>query len=81
MPDAVSSLFDKLYLIPQHVLADLEERKALSKALEVTFEKSLLYPESFTAIPELKFDKLLDSLARLVQRFQFDLPPYFNNNA
>jgi hypothetical protein len=34
-----------------------------------------------TAIPDLKFDKLLDSLSRLVPRFQFDLPPYFINNA
>lgn len=36
---------------------------------------------TITAIPELKFDKLLDSLSRLVPRFQFDLPPYFINNA
>eukprot|EP00804_Cyclotella_cryptica_P026543 CCRYP_015398-RA/>CCRYP_015398-RA protein AED:0.03 eAED:0.03 QI:132/1/1/1/1/1/4/605/773 len=85
--DAVSSLFGELQLIPHHVLADSEERKALSKALEITFENSLLYPESscargdITAIPELKFDKLLDSLSRLVPRFQFDLPPYFINNA
>jgi len=85
--DAVSSLFGELQLIPEHVLADSEERKALSKALEITFDNSLLYPESsctigdLTAIPELKFDKLLDSLSRLVPRFQFDLPPYFINNA
>lgn len=87
MADAVSSLFGELQLIPEHVLADSEERMALSKALEITFENSLLYPESSptkgdtTAIPELKFDKLLDSLSRLVPRFQFDLPPYFINNA
>jgi hypothetical protein len=87
MADAVSSLFGELQLIPEHVLADSEERKALSKALEITFDNSLLYPESswtkgdITAIPELKFDKLLDSLSRLVPRFQFDLPPYFINNA
>ncbi|KAL7516330.1 hypothetical protein ACHAWX_001358 [Stephanocyclus meneghinianus] len=85
--DAVSSLFGELQLIPEHVLADSEERMALSKALEITFENSLLYPQSSstkgdtTAIPELKFDKLLDSLSRLVPRFQFDLPPYFINNA
>jgi aarF domain-containing kinase len=34
-----------------------------------------------TYIPELKFDKLLDGLVRLVPRFKFQLPPYFINNA
>mmetsp|Transcript_20243 Transcript_20243/g.34502 ORF Transcript_20243/g.34502 Transcript_20243/m.34502 type:complete len:781 (-) Transcript_20243:91-2433(-) len=85
--DAVSSLFGELRLIPQHILDDDEERAALAEALEITFENSLLYPEAAageddtTAIPDLKFDKLLDSLSRLVPRFQFDLPPYFINNA
>ena len=85
--DAVSSLFGELRLIPQHVLDNDDERAALAEALEITFENSLLYPnadaddDDTTAIPKLKFDKLLDSLSRLVPRFQFDLPPYFINNA
>ena len=87
--DAVSALFGELRLIPQHILDDEKERTALAEALHITFENSLLYPEptisssgeEITAIPDLKFDKLLDSLSRLVPRFQFDLPPYFINNA
>lgn len=87
--DAVSALFGELRLIPQRVLDDEGERAALAEALEITFENSLLYPDAATAsgegdataIPDLKFDKLLDSLSRLVPRFQFDLPPYFINNA
>ena len=84
--DAVSSLFGELRLIPQHILDNDEERAALAEALEITFENSLLYPDAdgkddTTAIPDLKFDKLLGSLSRLVPRFQFDLPPYFINNA
>lgn len=84
--DAVSSLFGELQLIPQHILDDPEEKAALADALEYTFENSLIYVDSpgggdETAIPDLKFDKLLDSLSRLVPRFQFDLPPYFINNA
>ena len=87
--DAVSALFGELRLIPQHILDDKKERTALAEALHITFENSLLYPEptisssgeEITAIPDLKFDKLLDSLSRLVPRFQFDLPPYFINNA
>jgi len=83
---AVSSLFGELRLIPQHILDNDDERAALAEALEITFENSLLYPnaagdDETTAIPDLKFDKLLDSLSRLVPRFQFDLPPYFINNA
>lgn len=87
--DAVSELFGELQLIPQNILNDDSERAALAEALHITFENSLLYPEptmtssgeEITAIPDLKFDKLLDSLSRLVPRFQFDLPPYFINNA
>ena len=49
------------------MLDDPKERRALAQALEVTFENSLLYPKLLssnskdTQIPELKFDKLLDS--------------------
>ncbi len=92
---SVSSLFGELQLIPQSVLDDENERRALEEALRITFDNSLLYPPvassggkgvgaevgTTTAIPDLKFDKLLDSLSRLVPRFQFDLPPYFINNA
>ena len=106
---SVSSLFGELQLIPQSVLDDEGERRALEEALRITFDNSLVYPPDpdhdertrssssssssssvgkrggvvakRTAIPDLKFDKLLDSLSRLVPRFQFDLPPYFINNA
>ena len=106
----MSSLFGELQLIPQSVLDDEGERRALEEALRITFDNSLIYPPDpdhdertgsssssssssssvgkrggvvarRTAIPDLKFDKLLDSLSRLVPRFQFDLPPYFINNA
>lgn len=49
--------------------------------------EALVYPDDDsidngkTQIPKLKFDKLLDALARLVPRFRFELPPYFINNA
>uniref|UniRef100_A0A7S0C069 Uncharacterized protein n=1 Tax=Proboscia inermis TaxID=420281 RepID=A0A7S0C069_9STRA len=53
--------------------------------MELTLEESLVYPQQTTRgatqIPELKFDKLLEGLTRLVPRFQFRLPPYFINNA
>ena len=92
--EAVASLFGQLDLMPQEVLSDKNERAALTSALTKTMEEVLVYPEgesilstntlkpkSTTNVPTLKFDKLLDGLVRLVPRFQFELPPYFINNA
>ena len=82
---AVADLFGELQLIPQDVLDDPVERTALQAAMKTTLAESLKYPEvgeeGETAVPVLLFDKLLDALSRLVPRFQFDLPPYFINNA
>lgn len=86
--EAVAKLFGELSLLPQKVLNDEEERAALTEALEKTMAEALVYPDDSdssdgekTQIPKLKFDKLLDALARLVPRFRFELPPYFINNA
>lgn len=84
--EAVAKLFGELSLLPQEVLLDPEERAALTDALDKTMTESLVYPDELvdddqTQIPKLKFDKLLDALARLVPRFRFELPPYFINNA
>ena len=85
--EAVAKLFGELSLLPQEVLLDPTERAALTEALEKTMAEALVYPdddsldENQTQIPKLKFDKLLDALARLVPRFRFELPPYFINNA
>jgi len=81
---AVADLFGELQLIPQPVLDDPTERQALQDAMKITLAESLKYPdteEGETAVPVLLFDKLLDALSRLVPRFEFDLPPYFINNA
>jgi aarF domain-containing kinase len=84
---AVADLFGDLMLLPPQVLADPTERAALTQALDQTFQEVLQYPTTTTAtatataIPSLRFDKLLDGMARLVPRFQFQLPPYFLNNA
>ncbi|KAL3906627.1 MAG: hypothetical protein SGILL_009193 [Bacillariaceae sp.] len=82
---AVADLFGELQLVPDHVLADPNERKALASELESALSQVLVYNgqvgDDSTSIPTLRFDKLLDVLARLVPRFQFQLPPYFLNNA
>lgn len=86
--EAVANLFGELSLLPEEVLLDPVERAALTEALEKTLAEALIYPpedashnDYATQIPKLKFDKLLDALSRLVPRFQFELPPYFINNA
>lgn len=85
--EAVASLFSELNLVPDEVVSDPDERLALTAALDITMSESLEYPghgdssDEETQIPKLKFDKLLDALTRLIPRFQFQLPPYFINNA
>lgn len=91
---AVACLFGELNLLPAEILNDVQERHALTEALEKTLEETLVYPlgedlkglqsissNSRSTVPTLKFDKLLDGLVRLVPRFKFQLPPYFINNA
>ena len=81
--DAVANLFGELQLLPEHVIRDDAEIEELKKSLDRLASRILVYPEdgSGSTVPALKFDSLLESLATLVPRFQFKLPPYFLNNA
>ncbi len=88
---AVSELFGELQLLPEEILANPFESAALAEELTLAVDKVLVFPtDEETAIleaqgkpkiPNLRFDKLLDVLTRLVPRFRFQLPPYFLNNA
>ena len=78
--DAVALLFGELMLLPPEVLEDPTELAALRTALAATVDDVLVFSEGREP-PVLKFDRLLDALARLVPRFDFQLPPYFANNA
>lgn len=78
--DAVALLFGELMLLPPEVLEDPTELAALREALAATVNDVLVFSEGLEP-PVLKFDRLLDALARLVPRFDFRLPPYFANNA
>lgn len=88
---AVAQLFGELALIPDSVLQNPSEMEALGQELEAALVEVLVYPSGDTSssssspssstIPQLRFDKLLNVLSRLVPRFQFELPPYFLNNA
>lgn len=72
LADALRATFENALLYP--VIENVSSGKEEGGSGQYT-------DSTTTAIPELKFDKLLDSLSRLVPRFQFDLPPYFINNA
>lgn len=85
--EAVAQMFGQLQLLPSWVIENPEEHRALTAALNETFNQVLVYPElkegdeNASRVPTLRFDKLLGSLAALVSRFEFALPPYFLNNA
>lgn len=85
--DAISSLFNELELLPLEVVNDTQRRKELADALQVAFDNSLVFPEvhqlnnAASSIPDLRFDNLLSALTSLVVNFEFQLPPYFLNNA
>jgi len=77
---AVAALFGELLLIPAEVMNDQEKLNEFSRALEEVADEVLEYSDD-EQIPSLQFDRLLFGLAGLIPRFQFQLPPYFLNNA
>lgn len=95
--DAMARLFIDLQLLPSHRAIlfnqDPVERAVFTQALNETLDKVLQFPDkdtsssssspssSVTSIPILRFDNLLGGLTSLVARFEFQLPPYFLNNA
>ena len=84
---AVANLFGELALIPESVVQNPMEMQALGRELQAALDDVLIYPtgdettSSSSTVPNLRFDKLLSVLTRLVPAFQFKLPPYFLNNA
>jgi aarF domain-containing kinase len=89
--DAMARLFADLQLLPPHRAAlfdsDLVERAVFAQALNETLDKVLQFPDKdssstpLSVVPILRFDNLLGGLTSLVARFEFQLPPYFLNNA
>lgn len=81
---AVAKLFAELQLLPMHVVTDPKKCASLAAALSKTLQSCLIF-ESLTVgsspVPRLRFDRLLFSLSSLVAEFEFQLPPYFLNNA
>ena len=74
LEDALRITFDNSLIYP--AIDDVQQQQGSQTRCHNSMDATMS-----TKIPDLKFDKLLDSLSRLVPRFEFDLPPYFINNA
>ena len=75
--EAVASLFGELDLLPQEVIADPVERKALTDALRKTMEEVLKYPDgeslsSSSSTSSSSSSSSLMSLSSLGQRISFN---------
>jgi predicted unusual protein kinase regulating ubiquinone biosynthesis (AarF/ABC1/UbiB family) len=83
--DAVADLCVDMELLPASTLRDPVQRKKFIDALKQTFDDILLWPKDTrgrsTAVPKVRFERLLASFGRLVASFEFTIPPYFLNNA
>jgi len=84
--EAVALLFVELRLLKQETLDDPTQRAALIAALDNLLMEAFDFPDEDdasdgTAIPTLRFDSVLGGLTLLVAKFEFQLPPYFINNA
>jgi len=84
----VALLFNQLMLLPDWVLADADTLEQFTADVEEAADKTLVFPANgsgqvFSAdeVPTLKFAALLEQLALLAPRYEFQLPPYFLNNA
>mmetsp|Transcript_39289 Transcript_39289/g.127723 ORF Transcript_39289/g.127723 Transcript_39289/m.127723 type:complete len:178 (-) Transcript_39289:85-618(-) len=67
-------------LLPPAKLDEPATRAALEAALARAASKLLDYPPG-AALPEIRFDALVGEVAAIAPAFEFELPPYFLNNA
>jgi len=79
----VAGLFNRLMLLPDWVLADAETLAQFTNDIQLAAKEALQFPEpgSLQEVPSLRFAALLEQLALLAPRYEFQLPPYFLNNA
>ena len=83
--EAVADLCVEVGLLSEEQMKDPSERKKFLTALERAFDNILIWPKNksglHTALPKVRFQNLLTSLAVLIATFKFTVPPYFLNNA
>ncbi|CAE7934125.1 ABC1K3, partial [Symbiodinium necroappetens] len=81
----VASLFHALMLLPDWVIADAATLASFTRDIELAAKEALVFPSetksSRAEVPSLRFAALLEQLVLLAPRYEFQLPPYFLNNA
>eukprot|EP00435_Cladocopium_sp_Y103_P048292 s977_g14.t1 len=79
----VAGLFNRLMLLPDWVLADADTLENFTHDIQLAAKEALQFPEANEEkeVPSLRFAALLEQLALLAPRYEFQLPPYFLNNA
>ena len=82
--EAVADLCGDLGLLPPETLQDAKERKRFLDGLENVMDQILIWPKDqeglSTAVPKLRFEKLLPAVSQLIRSFEFTVPPYGLNN-
>lgn len=82
--EAVADLCVDVGLLSEEKMSDTEQQKKLVDSLKRAADNILIWPKDrrgrSTAIPKLRFQNLLASLAIIVSTFEFTVPPYFLNN-
>ena len=82
--EAVADLCGDLGLLPPETLQDAGERKRFLDGLENVMDQILIWPKDqeglSTAVPKLRFEKLLPAVSQLIRSFKFTVPPYGLNN-
>jgi len=83
--NAIAELCVDLELLPRETLMDTRQRKEFIDALKEAFDDILVWPKNpqgrSTAVPKVRFERLLASFGKVVAKFPFTIPPYFLNNA
>ena len=79
-PDAMGALGEELEAALDQVLVYPTTATSTNTTTTTTTTTAATSNQQST-VPQLRFDRLINVLARLVPRFQFQLPPYFLNNA
>jgi len=76
---AVASLFEQLLLLPAHVVRDPVRLSEFTKDLE-SASGVLDFGSSEDGIPSVRFSALVEKLAAIAPKYEFQFPPYFLNN-
>jgi aarF domain-containing kinase len=81
---AVADLCGDLELLDGRTLQDPKERGEFIDSVKGVLDEILIWPKDergiSTAVPRVRFERLLPAVTRLVRKYEFSVPPYFFQN-